>query len=69
MARNVYMFDRRDYFNMLRLYFENNQEDNNAVAAYAEEYRGRGNPGRHMIRELIDRLLQHGQLMPIYAGR
>ena len=65
MARYVYMLDNRDYFNMLRLYFENNQKVNNAAAAYVEQYQGRGNPNRNMIRDLIDRLRRHGQLMPI----
>ena len=68
MARYVYMLDNRDYFNMLRLYFENNQKVNNAAAAYVEQYQGRGNPNRNMIRDLIDRLRRHGQLMPIYGG-
>ena len=66
MAR--FMYGIRDYFNMLRLYFENFQQENRAAAAYREEYQGRGNADRNVIIDLIDRLLQHGQMMPIYGG-
>lgn len=66
MAR--YVYDFHDYFNLLRLYFENDQQENRAAVAYRVEYPGRGLPDRNVVRGLVDRLRNHGQMMPIYGG-
>lgn len=63
-----YVYSVRDYFNMLRLYFVHDQQENRAAAAYQQEYQGHGQPNRNVVANMVDRLLNHGQLMPIYGG-
>lgn len=43
-------------------------QEHRAAEAYRAQYQGRGHPDRNVVVDMVDRLLNYGQVMPVYGG-